>query len=233
MTAGGRTSLELVLLDVNETLFSLRPVAERMTSVGLEGRFELWFTRVLRDGFAVAAAGGFASFRDLADHHLRELLRRAELPGGDAEVDHVLAGFEEVAPHPDVAAGLAALRTAGISTVALTNGSASITTSFLQRAGLTELVDDVHDVSEAGRWKPAPEPYLAQVARHGVRPETAALIAVHPWDLFGAQSAGLLGAWLDRDGAVGYPRAFGSPDVHAATLDALVARLLERNRSGE
>jgi 2-haloacid dehalogenase len=227
VTGPGRTSVELVLLDVNETLFSLRPVAERMTSVGLEGQLELWFTRILRDGFAAAATGGFAGFRDLADHHLRELFRRHELPGGDAQVDHVLAGFEEVAAHPDVAAGLAALRSAGVLTVALTNGSASITTSFLERAGLTQLVDDVHDVSETGRWKPAPEPYLAQVARHVVRPEAAALIAVHPWDVFGAQSAGLVGAWLDRDGAVGYPEAFGRPDVHAATLDALVGRLSE------
>lgn len=222
----GGVSVELVLLDVNETLFSLDPVAERMAAVGLEGQLELWFTRILRDGFAAAAAGGFAGFRDLAGHHLRELLLRRELPAGDTEVEHVLAGFDEVVAHPDVAAGLTAMRSAGVVAVALTNGSAAITRSFLERAGLTDLVDAVHDVSETGRWKPAPEPYLAQVAERGVRPEAAALIAVHPWDVFGAQSAGLVGAWLDRDGAIGYPDVFGSPDVQAGSLGALVDRLL-------
>jgi hypothetical protein len=42
--------VELVLLDVNETLFSLRPVADRMAEAGLDGELELWFTRILATG---------------------------------------------------------------------------------------------------------------------------------------------------------------------------------------
>jgi ribonucleotide monophosphatase NagD (HAD superfamily) len=41
-------------------------------------------------------------------------------------VSHVLAGFDEVVLHPDVATGLAALRSAAIPAVALTNGSAEL-----------------------------------------------------------------------------------------------------------
>jgi 2-haloacid dehalogenase len=222
--------IELVLLDVNETLFPLGPVAERMAEVGLDGQLELWFTRILRDGFAAAAAGRFAGFRQLADHHLRELLRRQQTETADRAVAHVLAGFEEVVPHPDVPAGLAALRTAGIPAVALTNGSAAITRSFLERAGLSDLVAAVHDVSGSGRWKPAPDPYRSVLDVRGIAPAAAAMIAVHPWDLLGAQSAGLVAAWLDRDGTAGYPEAFGSPDVSAATLDDLVLRLLADTR---
>lgn len=80
--------LELVLLDVNETLFCLEPVETRMAEVGLDGQFELWFTRILRDGFAAAAAGRFAGFRDLASHHLRKLLRRHQVEATDALVSH-------------------------------------------------------------------------------------------------------------------------------------------------
>jgi 2-haloacid dehalogenase len=220
-----------VLLDVNETLFALQPIADRMTAVGLDGQLELWFTRILRDGFAAAAAGGFAGFRDLAEHHLLELLRRHQLTATEAEVSHVLAGFDEVVPHPDVAPGLAVLRTAAIPAVALTNGSAELTRAFLERAGLSDLVAGIHDVSEIGRWKPAPDPYHHVLDRRGVAPAAAAMIAVHPWDLLGARSAGLVAAWLDRDGAVGYPPAFGGPDVSAATLDDLVHRLLEDPRA--
>jgi 2-haloacid dehalogenase len=224
-------SLELVLLDVNETLFTLQPIAERMAELGLDDQLELWFTRILRDGFAAAAAGRFAGFRELASHHLLELLRRHQLTATDAEVRHVLAGFDEVAPHPDVAPGLAALSSAGIPAVALTNGSAAVTRAFLERAGLAGLVADVHDVSEIGWWKPAPVPYRSVLDERGVAPAAAAMIAVHPWDLLGAQSAGLVAAWLDRDGAVRYPSAFGRPDVRAPTFDALVRRLLEDPRS--
>jgi 2-haloacid dehalogenase len=217
--------LELVLLDVNETLFPLRPVATRMAEVGLDGRFELWFARILRDGFAAAAAGGFAGFRDLASHHLRELLRRQQVDATDAVVSHVLAGFDEVLPHPDVRAGLHRLHDAGVPAVALTNGSSELTRAFLDRGGLTELVDGVHDVSEVGRWKPAPEPYRFVLERRRVAPAAAAMVAAHPWDLFGAAAAGLVTAWVDRDGA-DYPEVFGSPDVAAARFDDLVERLL-------
>jgi 2-haloacid dehalogenase len=223
--------VELVLLDANETLFPLHPVAARMADVGLDGRFELWFTRILRDGFAAAAAGGFAGFRELATHHLLELLRLHDLGATDDAVAHVLAGFDEVVPHPDVAPGLTRLHRAGVPSVALTNGSGELTRSFLERAGLSDLVAGVHDVSEVGRWKPAPDPYRFALERWDADPATTAMVAVHPWDLYGAGSAGLLTAWLDRDGAVGYPPVFGSPDVRAARLDELVDRLLEPARS--
>jgi 2-haloacid dehalogenase len=222
---------ELVVLDVNETLFSLAPVAERMAEVGLRGQLELWFTRILRDGFAATAAGGFASFSELAEHHLAALLRRHGLPAGETRTSHVLAGFEEVTPHADVAAGLTALRDARIPTVALTNGSAEITRGFLERSGLADLVDDVHDVLGTGRWKPAPEPYLEVVGRRGVTPAAAAMVAVHPWDLLGAGAAGLATAWLDREGDTAYPAAFGAPDLRATTLEEL-ARLLRTRRDG-
>jgi 2-haloacid dehalogenase len=222
--------LALVILDVNETLFPLRPVETRMAEVGLDGQFELWFTAILRDGFAAAAAGAFAGFRELADHHLRELLRRHQVAATDVVVSHVLAGFDEVEPHPDVASGLSMLRSAGIPAVALTNGSGELTRSFLDRAGLTDRVAAVHDVHEVGRWKPAPDPYRFVLEQRGVAPAAAAMVAAHPWDLFGAGSAGLVTAWVDRDGA-GYPDVFGRPDLSAARFDDLVSQLVAGPRS--
>jgi 2-haloacid dehalogenase len=224
VTPTGR--VELVVLDVNETLFSLTPIARRMAEVGLDGRLELWFARVLRDGIAAAATGRIVTFRELAEHHLLDLLPAQVTSEPDTAVDHVLAGFGEVAPHPDVEPGLRSLRDAGIEVVTLTNGSADITHAFLERAGLTALVDGVHDVTEVGRWKPAPEPYRGVLERRGVAPEAAAMVAVHPWDLLGAGSVGMITAWLDRGGA-GYPAPFGAPDVRASTLEVLAAQLVE------
>jgi 2-haloacid dehalogenase len=221
--------LQLVLLDVNETLFPLDPIAVRMAQVGLLGQAELWFGWILRDGFAAAAAGGFAGFRELAEHHLRELLRRHQVDATDAAVSHVLTGFDEVMPHPDVESGLTALKDAGIPAVALTNGSSALTRAFLERAGLAALVSGIHDVDEVGRWKPAPQAYRSVVERQGVEPSAAAMVAAHPWDLFGAASVGLVTAWVDRDGAA-YPAAFGRPDVSATRFDDLIGRLVSSER---
>ncbi len=223
--------IDLAVFDVNETLFPLDPLAERMTQVGLDGQLERWFARVLRDGMAAAAAGRFVAFAELAHHHLLALLDdHPDEQRGDPDdaVAHVLAGFEEVEAHPDVAAGLTRLVEGGVKVVTLTNGAAQITRGFLRRSGLEQHVDELHDVTETGYWKPHAAPYRGVVAQHGLAPERAALIAVHPWDVFGAQSAGLLGAWLDRAGTR-YPAPFGVPDVTAHDLPTLADRLLASN----
>lgn len=218
--------IDLVVLDVNETLFPLDPIAARMAEVGLDGQLELWFARILRDGIAAAAAQRFAGFRELAGHHLDVLLADRDPEVRVSSVEHVLAGFGEVTPHPDVAPGLRRLQAVGIPAVALTNGSAEITRAFLDRSGLTDLVAQIHDVSEVERWKPAADAYRHVAAQHGVATGRAAMIAVHPWDLLGAGAAGLVTAWLDRGGA-GYPEAFGSPDLRGTTLGELVDGLVE------
>jgi 2-haloacid dehalogenase len=193
---------------------------------------------VLRDGIAAATTGRLASFGDLARHHLEVLLADAPsepvparteataqrpVSAGEA-VDHVLAGFEHLVPHPEVAAGLRALHEAGVRAVALTNGSGELARRNLDRAGLSRLVHAVHDVVEVGRWKPAPEPYRAVLAAHATDAADAAMIAVHPWDVLGGQHVGMVGAWLDRLGTP-YPAAYGAPDVTGADLPSLVERL--------
>lgn len=223
-------TIDLAVLDVNETLFPLDPVAARMTEVGLDGRLELWFARVLRDGVAAAAAGRFVTFRQLASHHLDVLLAADDGTGAPVDGDtadrvaHVLAGFEEVRLHPDVEPGLQQLRDAGVHVVALTNGAAGVASGALDRAGVRELVAAVHDVGEVGVWKPAPEAYRWVLDQHGVPAGRAALIAAHPWDAQGAQQVGMVGAWLDRDGA-SYPPGFPSPDVRGRDLAEVAAAL--------
>jgi 2-haloacid dehalogenase len=217
--------VRLVVLDVNETLFSLEPVADRLRSIGLEGQFELWFARILRDGFATTAAGSRVGFADLARHHLTSMLEQRGLDASDHVLDEVIAGFQVVTAHPDVGDGLRSLGDAGLTAITLTVGSADITRSFLEREGLTELIAAVYDAEATGWWKPSPRAYQHVLDEHGVRAEHAALIAVHPWDVMGAQQVGMVGAWLDRAGER-YPDVFPAPTVTAASLPAIVDELV-------
>lgn len=220
-----RMAVRLAILDVNGTLSVLDPVAERLAEVGLEGMFEVWFARILRDGFAAAAAGTFAAFGDLAVDHLRSLLEQHGLDAADGPVEHVIGGFDRVPAHPDVAAGLGRLADAGVVVVTMTNGTVAITRSLLEREGLAGLVEATYDVEMAGRWKPAPEAYRYVLARHDVVPSEAAMIAVHPWDLHGAAAVGLATGWVDRTGAR-YPEPLTSPTVRGPSLEAVVDALL-------
>jgi 2-haloacid dehalogenase len=218
----------LALLDVNETLSDLAPLAERFEQMGAPGDLlPTWFAATLRDGIALAASGKYAAFPDVARGALRPLLARVGGLGPplDEAAEHILAGIGTLSLHPDVEPGLRRMRDTGLRIATLTNGSAAATEALLDRAGLADLVERTIDVSEVGRWKPAPEPYEHACRTLGVAPSAAVLIAVHPWDVHGAMCAGLRGAWLDRHGDP-YPGVFLAPDVRASDLPALVDQLI-------
>ncbi|MBA3264361.1 MAG: haloacid dehalogenase type II [Thermoleophilaceae bacterium] len=218
----------VAILDVNETLSDLAPLAGRFEEVGAPGDLlPTWFAATLRDGFALAASDQYADFPDVARAALRPLLARSEglrLPLDEA-AERVLAGIATLPVHPDVEPGLRRLRDAGLRIATLTNGGAAATEALLERTGIADLVERNLDVAAGRRWKPAPEPYDYACRTLGVAPDAAVLIAVHPWDVHGARCAGLRSAWLDRHGDP-YPSVFVAPDVRAADLPALVDQLI-------
>jgi 2-haloacid dehalogenase len=223
-------ALEVVAFDVNETLSDMAPLAARFTAVGLPADLRTaWFASLLRDGFALAAAGSEARFTDLAADSMRTLLHNR--PGLTASVDDiiesVLDGFQNLSVHPDVAEGMRTLARGGLRLVTLTNGAASVGQGLLERAGLGDVVEAYLSVDEAGRWKPAPQAYRFAADRTGVPLERMALVAVHPWDTDGAKRAGMTSAWINRTGGP-YPSAFLPADVVGSDLVDVAAQLLAR-----
>ncbi|TMR10478.1 haloacid dehalogenase type II [Nonomuraea turkmeniaca] len=220
MTENPTTRPAVVIFDVNETLTDMEPLWVRFEEIGLPpGSMATWFASVLRDGFALTAAGGYAEFAAIAADVLRGLLdpRRTD---ADEAVKHVLRGFTELRVHDDVPDGMRALHMSGIRLFTMTNGAAAMTEQILAREGLLDLVEARLDVSGPRVWKPGRAAYDYAVDRAGVRPDQAALVAVHPWDIDGAQRAGLIGAWLDRRGGP-YPSVMSAPRVSAPDLSAL------------
>lgn len=220
--------IRAIVFDVNETLFSLAPLRERFDRTGLGAEaVERWFAEVLRDGFAVAAADDFVAFPDLARHHLHHLARLRGFDDPERIADEVLAGFDEVTAHDDVIDGMQALSDAGYRLATFTNGTADITRGFLERTGIVELVDEVLDVTGPERWKPRRDAYRWACDRVGVRAKEAAMVAVHPWDVQGAQRAGMTGCYLDRAGEP-FPGFLAAPDVTVAAITELPTALERR-----
>ncbi|MDP9497920.1 MAG: haloacid dehalogenase type II [Actinomycetota bacterium] len=221
--------VQLVVLDVNETLSDMEPLRERFTSAGAPASLlDTWFASTLRDGFALAAAGAAAPFPKVGAGVLRALL--TPLPDlavpVDEAVDNVLAGFPELDLHPDVADGLRLLADAGVRLVTLTNGSATLSARLFDRAGLNDLLERRMSVDDAGRWKPHRRAYESALDQCGVAADRAAMVAVHPWDTDGAKRAGLLSAYVDRRG-MPYPDVFLAPDVTGPDLPSVARALLE------
>ncbi|RZL72662.1 MAG: haloacid dehalogenase type II [Rhodococcus sp. (in: high G+C Gram-positive bacteria)] len=216
----------VIIFDVNETLSDMAPMAARFADVGApEHLFPTWFAGVLRDGFALAVAGTARPFAEVGSGVLEALLSDAAIDRQlDDAVDHIMAGFAELEVHPDVVDGVNALAAQGIRMITLSNGSASLAQSLLERAGVRSAFELLLSVEDAGRWKPHADAYCYALEQCGIEPGDAMLVAVHPWDIDGAHRAGLSTAWLDRENRP-YPDHFVPADVTAQSLPD-VARML-------
>ncbi len=212
-----------VAFDVIETLMPLEPLRDRFTAAGLPSHLlELWFTRTLRDGMALAATGDYAPFGEVAAQALRIVSGHR---AGDAAIGQILAGLGDLPAHPDVLPAMELLAGAGIRVSCLTNGSATVTAAFVRRAGLAPYVERVISVEEAGTWKPPAAVYRHAALVLGVEPGRLALVAAHAWDCHGASRAGLVTGWVSRLERE-YSPIFAPPDVTGGDLSEVARGLL-------
>jgi len=226
VSPGGRRRPAVLLFDVNETLSDMSPMAGRFEDVGAPGHLaKTWFASLLRDGFALTAAGVAEPFARIGEDALRTSLEGLRLTRSlQDSVAHIMGGFGELRVHDDVPDGVRALSDLGIRLVTLSNGSTSVAQRLLEQAGLRDHFEQLLSVEEAGIWKPAAGAYAYALDKCGVEPMDAMLVAVHPWDTDGAARADLGNAWVNRGGAT-YPGYFTSPDLEATSLVDLAEQL--------
>ncbi|KRE78208.1 haloacid dehalogenase type II [Arthrobacter sp. Soil763] len=216
----------IVIFDVNETLSDMAPMAERFVEAGAPAEMaKLWFATLLRDGFALTAAGGNGSFAEIGAEALRGLLADAGTGmDRDRAVEHVMAGLAGLGLHPDVADGVHDLQAAGYRLVTLSNGATRVAEELLTTAGIRDRFERLLSVEDAPGWKPAAAAYLHAASACAGEPGQMLLVAVHPWDIHGAAAAGLRTAWINRSG-VPYPGYFSAPDYTVASLRELPGTL--------
>jgi 2-haloacid dehalogenase len=213
----------VVAFDVIDTLMTLEPLRALLTGIGQPaGLLEAWYTRTLRDGMALSATGDYVPFAEVAEAALRGLTNYTV---SDSQVASVMAGFDELPAFPDAVPALSRLNEAGVRVACLTNGSAFLASSFVNRTGLGSLVDRVISVEEVYRWKPAGVVYLYAASVMDVPTDRLALVAAHDWDCHGAKRAGLTTGWVSRK-AGGFGAPFAAPDVAGEDLTEVVAKLL-------
>jgi 2-haloacid dehalogenase len=220
--------IDVLVLDVNETLTDMEPLRDGFEAAGLPRHsLEAWFAATLRDGFALTAVGAYAAFRDLAVELLEAQLVTAGIEPTAETTKNILSGFTRLPLHADVAPGLHKIHEAGVRIVTLTNGSAAMSENVFRDGGILPLLEHRLDVSVPQRWKPHPDAYRYAAEVCGVPVERMGLAAVHPWDIDGAQRAGLQGFYIDRRNTP-YPKAFGAPDHTVTDFEALAELLQEK-----
>ncbi len=222
----GRRRPAVLIFDVNETLSDMSSMRRRFEDIGVPAHLAAtWFAGLLRDGFALTAAGASEPFGRIAAEALRVCLHDAPLNRTtDDAVKHIMDGFAGLSVHGDVPRGIDALRASGVRLVTLSNGSTSVAEALFDRAGIRRHFEALLSVENAGAWKPAQLAYDYALEQCGIQPVDAMLVAVHPWDIDGAARAGLATAWINRSGGP-YPAYFTPPDLSPRSLVDLAAHL--------
>lgn len=213
----------VVLFDVFETMLQVEALRSRFVDVGWpEHDWEVFFTRSVRDGMALTLAGGVRPFADVARAALRTTTRHTL---SEEALDHVLAGFRELPPYPDVEPALRALARARIPCYAFTHGAAEMASDGLDRAGLRTYLRGVLSTEEIRSFKPPARAYNWACQQVDAPADRVALVAVHSWDTHGAVRAGLVAGFATRlEGAV--PDVVARPHVVAGRLDQVVDALI-------
>jgi 2-haloalkanoic acid dehalogenase type II len=128
----------------------------------------------------------------------------------------LLAGWDRLAPWPEVPNVLSGLRSGGLRLGIVTNCSTDLGRRSAARCGVA--FDAVVTAEEAGFYKPRPEPYRAVIAALGVDVSNVLFVAGSSADVPGAAGVGMQVVWHNR---VGLPARPGpGPLREARTLDA-------------
>ena len=138
------------------------------------------FWQVTRDGldYALEAAG-------LASADLRERL---------------LALYFELAAFPEVPAMLARLKSAGLNTGILSNGSPDMLKGAVDSAGIGEMLDAVLSVQSIGVFKPHNSVYAMVGQRFDCTPDQVLFVSSNGWDAAYAAHFGFNTVWVNRTG---------------------------------
>ncbi len=228
--------IELITLDLDDTLWDARPVLMRAEEV----QYEWIRTHAPRitERYTVLELQSYRRAMAQADPSLRHdftALRRAALarlleehdydPGQAIEgVDAFVRARSEVELYPEVDGVLRELarnyRLAG-----LTNGNTD-----LVRAGVAHYFEFSLAPADTGTSKPDPRMFEAALARAGVSPSAAVHVGDEPYyDIEGAHRAGVSAVWINRNGRE-WPDEHRPPHaaiVHLGELQAAVTRLVD------
>ncbi len=222
---------KIIIFDVNETLLDLAPLKASVGKAlgGREDLLPLWFSTMLHYSLVETLTGTYHSFGEIGTAALMMVAETQgiELSQEDAK-EAIVTPLRSLPPHPDVVAGLKALRNDGFRIVSLTNSSAVGVETQFKNAGLTELFEKRYSVDHVKKFKPHPDTYHMVLDDLGVKPIDVLMVAAHAWDLAGAKNVGLQTAFVARPGKTLYPNV-AKPDYVVKDLLALEKALQEND----
>jgi 2-haloacid dehalogenase len=221
------TGVQACVFDAYGTLFDFASAARGCSDVlgdAIEKLTALWRDKQLQYTWLRAVQGRHADFWQVTGDALDFALETLAIEKSGLR-DRLMNLYLTLEPFPEVPEVLRRLKTAGLRTAILSNGSPMMLDAAVRGSGLDTLVDAVLSVESVGVYKPHPKVYQLAVDRLGIPAAAIAFQSSNAWDAYAASAFGMQVVWCNRYGQRP-ERLPGKPDRMVrslAELPALVA----------
>lgn len=187
--------------DVYGTLLNTNGVVEALT--GLVGKEAQAFAKTWRDkqleySFRRGLMRHYDSFAVCIRQSLDYTCSALRIPLDETQKAQLLKTYRALPPFEDAAAGLSLLQYGNFRMYAFSNGGSDAVERLLEHAGLLHFFLGVISVDDIRSFKPDPAVYAHFLRKTGATGNCAWLISGNPFDVIGAMSAGMSGAWVRR-----------------------------------
>ncbi|MGH1444600.1 MAG: haloacid dehalogenase type II [Cognatishimia sp.] len=112
--------------------------------------------------------------------------------------ERLLQLYWELAAYPEVPEMLKTLKSRGMNTAILSNGSPQMLQGAVDSAGIGDVLDDTLSVESVGIFKPDNHVYDLVLKRFSCKPDQVLFVSSNGWDAAGASGFGFQTAWVNR-----------------------------------
>ncbi|HEY1261576.1 MAG TPA: haloacid dehalogenase type II [Stellaceae bacterium] len=222
MTAHPLVGIRACVFDAYGTLFDVASAARRAADDlgdAATALAALWRDKQLQYSWLRAVQGRHTDFWQVTGDALDFALDAMGLVDHDRR-HRLMQLYRELDAYPEAAGTLQRLRTAGLPTAILSNGTSDMLAAAVAHAGLGGLFDHVLSVEEVGVYKPHPRVYQFALDRLRLRAPEIAFVSSNGWDGWAAAAFGLRAIWCNRQGQP-HERLPGAPAAEIRSLAEL------------
>ena len=131
---------------------------------------------------------------------LEYTLDRLKLDRSSGQVEKLLQQYAQLTPFKENLAVLQKIKSMGLTTAILSNGSMDMLTSAVTSAGMAEVLDHIISVDSIRLFKTSPESYGLVQQIIGVNKDEVLFVSSNAWDALGATWFGFTTLWVNRQG---------------------------------
>jgi 2-haloacid dehalogenase len=194
------------VFDAYGTLFDVAAAARRTASE--KGREEFakswvkvatdWRLKQLQYTWLRAIMDAHTDFWEVTQNGLDYALEASGLSKDSELRERLLALYWELEAYEEVPLMLNTLKSDGLQTAILSNGSPDMLEGAVKSAGLSSVLDDVISVEDVGIFKPDPRVYQMVCDRFNCDASEVLFVSSNGWDASAASKFGFQTVWVNR-----------------------------------